>query len=55
MADKPEALALAEKCAAQGNVVRELKSEKKPKPEIDAAVKLLLDLKAQYKGWFSKL
>lgn len=33
----------------QGNVVRNLKSAKAPKPEIDAAVKLLLELKGKYK------
>ena len=50
MADKPEAIALAEKCAAQGNAVRELKANKADKGEIEAAVKILLNLKAQYKG-----
>ena len=52
MADKPEAIALAEKCAAQGNAVRELKANKADKGEIEAAVKILLNLKAQYKGQF---
>ncbi|EDW14211.1 bifunctional glutamate/proline--tRNA ligase [Drosophila mojavensis] len=33
----------------QGDLVRELKSKKAAKPEIDAAVKQLLELKAQYK------
>ena len=52
MADKPEAIALAEKCAAQGNAVRELKTNKADKGEIEAAVKILLNLKAQYKGFY---
>jgi bifunctional glutamyl/prolyl-tRNA synthetase len=34
----------------QGGVVRELKTAKATKPEIDVAVKALLDLKAQYKS-----
>lgn len=50
MADKPEAIAQAEKCAAQGNVVRDLKTQKADKAQIDEAVKLLLSLKAEYKG-----
>lgn len=33
----------------QGDLVRDLKGKKAPKPEIDAAVKQLLELKAQYK------
>ncbi|EDV94976.1 bifunctional glutamate/proline--tRNA ligase [Drosophila grimshawi] len=33
----------------QGDLVRELKGKKAPKPDIDAAVKHLLQLKAQYK------
>merc|ERR1739838_610069 len=49
MADKPEAIALAEKCAAQGNTVRDLKAKKAEKGEIEAAVKILLNLKSQYK------
>ena len=52
MADKPEAIAQAEKCAAQGNVVRDLKAQKADKAQIDEAVKLLLSLKAEYKGIF---
>lgn len=52
MADKPEAIALAEKCTAQGNAVRELKANKADKGEIEAAVKILLNLKAQYKGLY---
>ena len=50
MADKPESIAQAEKCAAQGLVVRNLKAKKAEKTEIDAAVKLLLQLKLEYKG-----
>ena len=50
MADKPEAIAQAEKCAAQGNVVRELKAAKADGAEVDTAVKLLLQLKKEYKG-----
>ena len=50
MADRPEAIAQAEKCAAQGNVVRDLKAQKADKAQIDEAVKLLLALKAEYKG-----
>jgi len=49
MADKPESIAQAEKCAAQGLVVRNLKAKKAEKTEIDAAVKLLLQLKLEYK------
>uniref|UniRef100_A0A182SQU0 Bifunctional glutamate/proline--tRNA ligase n=1 Tax=Anopheles maculatus TaxID=74869 RepID=A0A182SQU0_9DIPT len=41
--------ALVEKITKQGDAVRTLKSSGAPKPEIDAAVKLLLDLKAAYK------
>jgi hypothetical protein len=33
----------------QGDVVRNLKSQKAPKGEVDAAVKILLGLKADYK------
>ena len=36
---------IADKITAQGDKVRQLKSDKKPKEEIDAAVKLLLSLK----------
>merc|ERR1712096_226239 len=35
---------------AQGDLVRKLKTEKAAKPEIDAAVKKLLALKAEYKA-----
>merc|ERR1719193_2511407 len=38
------------KITAQGTAVRNLKSNKASKPEIDAAVKVLLDLKAQFKA-----
>uniref|UniRef100_A0A1B0GML6 proline--tRNA ligase n=1 Tax=Phlebotomus papatasi TaxID=29031 RepID=A0A1B0GML6_PHLPP len=38
------------KITEQGNKIRELKSAKAPKTEIDAAVKILLDLKAKYKA-----
>ena len=34
----------------QGNVVRQLKSNKAPKPEVTAAVQLLLKHKAEYKA-----
>ncbi|XP_058813875.1 bifunctional glutamate/proline--tRNA ligase [Topomyia yanbarensis] len=37
------------KITKQGNVVRDLKVQKAPKADIDAAVKVLLELKAQYK------
>uniref|UniRef100_A0A3P9MIJ5 Bifunctional glutamate/proline--tRNA ligase n=2 Tax=Oryzias latipes TaxID=8090 RepID=A0A3P9MIJ5_ORYLA len=40
---------LYEKVSEQGEVVRKLKSEKAPKDQIDAAVKQLLALKAEYK------
>lgn len=36
---------ISEKITAQGDLVRQLKSDKKPKEEIDAAVKVLLSLK----------
>merc|ERR1719184_287065 len=41
---------LSGKVEAQGNLVRQLKGDKKPKEEIDAAVKKLLELKAEYKA-----
>ncbi|XP_071834022.1 bifunctional glutamate/proline--tRNA ligase-like [Apostichopus japonicus] len=41
--------ALAEKIKEQGDKVRNLKSKKAPKEEVDAEVKTLLDLKSQYK------
>ena len=39
--------ALGAKVAAQGDLVRQLKADKKPKEEIDAAVKTLLSLKVR--------
>ncbi|XP_068009603.1 bifunctional glutamate/proline--tRNA ligase isoform X6 [Melanerpes formicivorus] len=48
--DTPEAKALFSKVALQGDEVRRLKSEKAEKETIDAAVKELLQLKAQYKS-----
>lgn len=41
--------ALTDKVNEQGNTVRDLKSKKASKDEIDAAVKALLELKAEYK------
>jgi len=41
---------ISAKITAQGDIVRKLKSEKKPKEEIDAAVKTLLELKGEYKA-----
>ena len=38
---------LGAKVAAQGDLVRQLKTDKKPKEEIDAAVKTLLSLKVR--------
>ena len=38
---------IASKIETQGNLVRQLKSEKKPKDEIDVAVKKLLELKVK--------
>lgn len=40
---------LNEKIALQGETVRKLKAEKAAKLDVDAAVKILLDLKAEYK------
>ncbi|XP_041109091.1 bifunctional glutamate/proline--tRNA ligase-like isoform X3 [Polyodon spathula] len=48
-ADTPEAQALFNKVAEQGEQVKKLKAEKAPKDQVDAAVKSLLDLKAHYK------
>ncbi|KAM6082796.1 bifunctional glutamate/proline--tRNA ligase isoform 4-T4 [Chlamydotis macqueenii] len=48
--DAPEAKALFSKVALQGDEVRKLKSEKAEKEKVDAAVKELLQLKAQYKS-----
>nr|CAH7725356.1 unnamed protein product [Callosobruchus chinensis] len=41
--------ALTARITEQGNLVRDLKAKKASKDEVDAAVKLLLDLKAEYK------
>jgi len=38
------------KIVAQGDLVRKLKGEKAPKPDVDAAVKSLLALKAEFKA-----
>nr|XP_036870215.1 LOW QUALITY PROTEIN: bifunctional glutamate/proline--tRNA ligase [Manis javanica] len=48
-ATSEDALALYNRVAAQGDVVRELKVKKAAKEDIDAAVKQLLALKAEYK------
>ncbi|KAI3377639.1 hypothetical protein L3Q82_008798 [Scortum barcoo] len=45
----PAATGLYEKVSEQGEMVRKLKGEKAPKGQIDAAVKQLLALKAEYK------
>lgn len=45
----PAASGLYEKVAEQGELVRKLKTEKAPKDQVDAAVKQLLALKAEYK------
>ncbi|XP_042340094.1 bifunctional glutamate/proline--tRNA ligase isoform X2 [Plectropomus leopardus] len=45
----PAATGLYEKVADQGELVRKLKAEKAPKDQVDAAVKQLLALKAEYK------
>uniref|UniRef100_A0A4W6G2L8 Bifunctional glutamate/proline--tRNA ligase n=1 Tax=Lates calcarifer TaxID=8187 RepID=A0A4W6G2L8_LATCA len=45
----PAATGLYEKVAEQGEVVRKLKAAKAPKDQVDAAVKQLLALKAEYK------
>lgn len=42
-------LVLYSRVAAQGDVVRELKAKKAAKEDVDAAVKQLLALKAEYK------
>jgi hypothetical protein len=49
MADKPEAVAKAAEITAQGEKVRDLKTAKADKNDIDQAVKILLSLKAEYK------
>uniref|UniRef100_A0A182P6L4 Bifunctional glutamate/proline--tRNA ligase n=1 Tax=Anopheles epiroticus TaxID=199890 RepID=A0A182P6L4_9DIPT len=45
-----DAESLNGKIVEQGNLVRDLKAKKAANPEVDAAVKALLDLKAQYKA-----
>ncbi|XP_051502730.1 bifunctional glutamate/proline--tRNA ligase-like [Myxocyprinus asiaticus] len=42
-------LAIYEHVSQQGDLVRKLKTEKSPKDQVDAAVKQLLNLKAEYK------
>ncbi|XP_019372022.1 PREDICTED: bifunctional glutamate/proline--tRNA ligase [Gavialis gangeticus] len=49
--DTPEAKALYDKVALQGEVIQKLKAEKAEKDKIDAAVQELLQLKAQYKSF----
>ncbi|XP_007481476.1 bifunctional glutamate/proline--tRNA ligase [Monodelphis domestica] len=49
-ADAPEAKALFDQVAAQGDEVRKLKAEKAAKDKVDAAVQELLKLKTQYKS-----
>ncbi|XP_076817359.1 bifunctional glutamate/proline--tRNA ligase-like [Clavelina lepadiformis] len=49
MSDSAQPKDLYEKVTAQGDTVRKLKSEKASKEEVDAAVKVLLSLKAEYK------
>lgn len=44
-----DSLVLYNRVATQGDVVRELKAKKAAKEDIDAAVKQLLALKAEYK------
>ncbi|XP_054432576.1 bifunctional glutamate/proline--tRNA ligase isoform X2 [Pteronotus mesoamericanus] len=48
-ATSEDSLALYNRVAAQGDVVRELKANKAAKEDVDAAVKQLLALKAEYK------
>lgn len=48
-ASNNDAAAVNASIIKQGDLVRDLKGKKAPKPEIDAAVKQLLELKAQYK------
>lgn len=48
-ASNNDATAVNASIIKQGDLVRELKGKKAAKPEIDAAVKQLLELKAQYK------
>merc|ERR1719348_1667875 len=46
----PQDSELGAKVAAQGDLVRQMKADKKPKEEIDDAVKALLALKVEYKN-----
>lgn len=48
-ASAPAPAGLYERVAEQGEVVRKLKAEKAPKDQVEAAVKQLLALKAEYK------
>lgn len=48
-ATSEDSLVLYNRVAVQGDVVRELKAKKAAKEDIDAAVKQLLALKAEYK------
>ncbi|XP_005409334.1 PREDICTED: bifunctional glutamate/proline--tRNA ligase [Chinchilla lanigera] len=48
--ETPEARALYDRVAAQGEVVRKLKAEKASTDQVDPAVQALLELKAQYKA-----
>lgn len=48
-ATSADSLVLYNRVAAQGDVVRELKAKKAAKEDVDAAVKQLLVLKAEYK------
>lgn len=50
MDDTLEKNNLVAKVTQQGEIVRDLKTKKSPKQEIDKAVKILLDLKAEYKA-----
>ncbi|XP_033626756.1 bifunctional glutamate/proline--tRNA ligase-like [Asterias rubens] len=48
--ETPEVAAIVEKITAQGDQVRQLKTDKASKEQIDAGVKSLLALKAEYKS-----
>ncbi|XP_063040031.1 bifunctional glutamate/proline--tRNA ligase [Engraulis encrasicolus] len=48
--NSPQAQALFNQVAQQGEMVRKLKVEKAAKDQVDAAVKVLLELKGQYKA-----
>ncbi|CAD7083959.1 unnamed protein product [Hermetia illucens] len=50
VANSASATDLDAKIKAQGDIVRELKSKKAPKDQVDAEVKSLLSLKAEYKA-----